>query len=181
MRGRILFYTAGSRNGLEGNGHRWASDGTTHKKEVVPKKKTLFCYRKICSKHIEDAKQGQKVAPDLVESIMKGSGLVKEELRRISCKMRQFRSKITKITVSTFWMSGKSTDSCRRPTQPSRLVSFKPFFTRIDPSRPNKSRNCRFFVPPGAFYPSRFEQNITNPSAVDYQNWHQEGPEDPDK
>ena len=42
-RGRILFYTAGSRNELE----RVAGVGPGHKKEVVPKKKTLFCYGKI--------------------------------------------------------------------------------------------------------------------------------------
>ena len=55
-------------------------------------------------KYIEDAKQGQKVAPDLVESIMKGSGLVKEELRQNLFKMTKFMSKITKIRVSTFWI-----------------------------------------------------------------------------
>ena len=42
-RGRILFYTAGSRNGLE----RVVGDGPGHKKEVVPKKNILFCYGKI--------------------------------------------------------------------------------------------------------------------------------------
>ena len=42
-RGGILFYTAGSRNGLE----RVVGDGPGHKKEVVPKKKTCFCYGKI--------------------------------------------------------------------------------------------------------------------------------------
>ena len=42
-RGRILFYTAGSRNGLEG------LDGKDihTQKQVVPKKMTLFCYTKI--------------------------------------------------------------------------------------------------------------------------------------
>ena len=42
-RRRILVYTAGSRNGLE----RVVGHGPGHKKEVDPKKKTLFCYRKI--------------------------------------------------------------------------------------------------------------------------------------
>ena len=42
-RGRILFYTAGSRNGLE----RVAGVGPGHEKEVVSKKKELFCYGKI--------------------------------------------------------------------------------------------------------------------------------------
>merc|ERR1711965_190764 len=40
-------------------------------------------------------------------------------------KMGQFRFKITKIKVSTFWMSGKSTDSRRRPMPACSLVSFK--------------------------------------------------------
>ena len=95
-RGRILFYTAGSRNGLE----RVAGIGPGHKKEVVPKKNTFF----VIEEYIEDAKQDQKVVPDLVESIMKGSGLVKEELRPILFKLNQFGSKITKIKVSTFWI-----------------------------------------------------------------------------
>ena len=38
----ILFYTAGSRNGLEGVD----TVASIHKKEVVPRKKILFCYRK---------------------------------------------------------------------------------------------------------------------------------------
>ena len=40
-------------------------------------------------------------------------------------KMVQFRPKITKIKVSTFWMSGKSTDSRRRPMPACSRVSFK--------------------------------------------------------
>ena len=47
-------------------------------KEVDPKKKTVF----VIEKYIEDVKQKEKDVPDLVESIMKGSGLVKEELRK---------------------------------------------------------------------------------------------------
>ena len=42
-RGGILFYTAGSRNGLEGV----VGEGPGHKKEVVPKKDRVFCYGKI--------------------------------------------------------------------------------------------------------------------------------------
>ena len=96
-RGRILFYTAGSRNRLEGNGHWWASGGIAHKKEVVPKKNQLFVIYIY-----EDAKQGQKVAPDLVESIMKGSGRVKESLRRILWKMNQFRPDIQKTRFQLY-------------------------------------------------------------------------------
>ena len=102
---------------VEGGGHRWASGGTRHKKEVVPKTNILFCY--TSRKYIEDAKQGQKITLDLVKSIMRPADHVKEELWRKTIKKSQFRLKITKIRVSTFWMSGKSTDSRRRPTQPS--------------------------------------------------------------
>ena len=96
--------------------------GWTHKKEVDPKKKTVF----VIEKHIEDVKQDQKNVPDLVESIMRPSDPVKEELRRILFETSQYRTDSIKIRVSTFWMSGKSTDSHRRPTQPPRPVSFKP-------------------------------------------------------
>ena len=70
----------------------------THKKKLYLRKRQSV----VIEKYIEDAKQDQKVAPDLVESIMKGSGLVKEELRPILFKLNQFRPKIIKIRVSTF-------------------------------------------------------------------------------
>ena len=53
-------------------------------------------------KYVEDIKQDEKNVPDLVESIMRPTDPVKEELRRISCKMSQFSSEITQIRVSTF-------------------------------------------------------------------------------
>ena len=77
-------------------------------------------------KDIEDVKQEEKDVPDLVESIVRPTDPVEEELRRIVFKMSQYGPKIIKIRVSTFWISGKSTDSRRTPTLPSRLVSFKP-------------------------------------------------------
>ena len=45
----------------------WTSVATRHKEEVVPKKKTLFC-------------QEEKDVPDLLESIMRPTDPVKEEL-----------------------------------------------------------------------------------------------------
>ena len=54
-------------------------------------------------KHIEDVKQDEKNVPDLLESIMRPTCLVKEELRQNLFKMNQFRSKITKIKISTLW------------------------------------------------------------------------------
>ena len=60
----ILFYTAGSRNGLE----RVAGHGPGHKKEVVPEKnmKRQFFVMEKC---IEVVKQEEKDAPDLLELI----------------------------------------------------------------------------------------------------------------
>ena len=77
-------------------------------------------------KYVEDVKQDQKNVPDFVESIIRPTRLAKEELRRILFKMSEYRPEIIKMRVSTFWMSGNSMDYRWRPTQPSRLVSFKP-------------------------------------------------------
>ena len=49
--------------------------------------------------------------PDLLESIIQPPGVVKEELRQKLFKMIQFGSKIKKIRVCTFQMSGKIPDS----------------------------------------------------------------------
>ena len=61
--------------------------------------------------YIEDARQEQKDAPDLLEAILRPTCLVKEELRPNLSKLIQFRPEITKIRVCTFQMSGKITDS----------------------------------------------------------------------
>ena len=50
-------------------------------------------------KYIEDAEQEEKDVPDLLESIMRPTCLVKEELRPILSKLDQFRPEITKIRV----------------------------------------------------------------------------------
>ena len=69
-------------------------------RQVDPKKNTCF----VIERYVEDAKQDEKHVPDLLESTMRPTCLVKEELRRILCKMSQFRPQITKIKVSTFWI-----------------------------------------------------------------------------
>ena len=74
---------------------RVAGVGTGHKKEVAPKKKTLFCY----GKNIEDTRQKEKDVPDLLEAIMRPTCLVKEELQQNLFKMIHFRCEITKIRV----------------------------------------------------------------------------------
>ena len=88
MRGRILFYTAGSRNGLEGVDNRGTS-------KLYPRKRQFF----VTEKYIEDAKQDEKHMPDLLGPIIQPPGLVKEELRPLSFKIDKFRYEITKIRV----------------------------------------------------------------------------------
>ena len=68
----------------------------------------------VIEKYVEDVKQEEKDVLDLLESIMRLTDPVKEELRRILFKMSQYRSETIKIRVSTFWMSGKISDSRRR-------------------------------------------------------------------
>ena len=54
-------------------------------------------------KYIGDAKQEEKDVPDLLEAIIRPTDPVKEDLRQNLFKMPQFRFKIQKIKVSTFW------------------------------------------------------------------------------
>ena len=65
----------------------------------------------IMEKYIEDARQDEKHVPDLLEAIMRPPGPVKDELRQKLFKIDQFGSKIKKIRVCTFQMSGKIPDS----------------------------------------------------------------------
>ena len=58
----------------------------------------------VIEKYIDDVKQDEKHVPDLLESIMRPTDPVKEELRQNIMKMNQFRSEITKLSVSTFWI-----------------------------------------------------------------------------
>ena len=62
-------------------------------------------------KYIEDLRQDEKHVPDLLEPIMRPPGPVKDELRQKLFKIDQFGSKISKIRVCTFQMSGKIRDS----------------------------------------------------------------------
>ena len=77
-------------------------------------------------KYVRDVKQDRTVTPDLLESIMKPTDPIKEELRNILSKMKQVRRIITKSRVCTFCTSGKIMDCGRRPTQPATPTSFKP-------------------------------------------------------
>ena len=76
----MLFYTAGSRNGLDGmeavcpQGSRRRPG--THKRKLYLRKRHFF----VMEKYIEHAKQEEKDVPDLLESIMRPTDPVKEEL-----------------------------------------------------------------------------------------------------
>ena len=62
-------------------------------------------------KYVEDATQDEKHVPELLEPIMRPTDPVKEELRQKLSEIDQFESKIKKIRVCTFQMSGKIPDS----------------------------------------------------------------------
>ena len=66
--------------------------------------------------------------PDLLEAIMRPTDPVKDELRQKLFKTTQFGSKIKKIRVCTFQMSGKIRDSTN--------VAFEdPLFAIFGPAR----------------------------------------------
>ena len=95
-------------------------------KRCVPGHKNMLTHSKTCflvtsiEKYIEDVKQDEKHVPDLLESIMRPTCLVKEELRPILSKLSQFGSKITKIKVSTFWIPEIRRFPARGQCQPAR-------------------------------------------------------------
>ena len=86
--------------GLKMGWGRWTWCVREHKNKLTLRKIYFFCIQR----YIEGVKQDEKSVPDLLEAMMRPTDPVKEELRRISCKMGQFRSKITKIMVPTFWI-----------------------------------------------------------------------------
>ena len=69
--------------------------GRDTKRKLYLRERQFF----VIEKYIEDAKQEEKHIPDLLESIMRPPGLVKEELRSILFKISKFRSKFTKNWV----------------------------------------------------------------------------------
>ena len=116
-RGRVLFFTAGSRNGLEGVDGK----GVHTQKQVNLKNMTLFCYRKI----IWGRQTGWKTRPASAGS---------DNEAHWSCKRRVAAKVVQNLPIwvenhknQGFKMldSGNPKFSRRRPTQPSRLVSFK--------------------------------------------------------
>ena len=74
--------------------------GADTTRKLYLRKRHLF----VMEKYIDDVKQEEKDVPDLLKAIMRPTDPVKEELRPILSKFAQFRPKITKIRVSTFWI-----------------------------------------------------------------------------
>ena len=136
------FYTAGSRNELEGVDFC----GQCTQQESGPMEKT---YLFVIEKHRRDIKRGQKIALDLLESIMKLTAPANVFLRRILSKMCQFTYEIPEFRVCTLQMSGKITDFRRRLPAGAKWAFFKLFFTRIHLiTAPRTSKNlnkCRFW------------------------------------
>ena len=102
-------------------------------------------------KCFEDARQDEKHVPDLLESIIQPPGLVKEELRQKLFKIDQFGSKIKKIRVCTFQMSGKTRDSTNVaseaviPSNPHTLFAiFGPARGQIYGKTAKKYKKCGF-------------------------------------
>ena len=77
-------------------------------------------------KYNEDARQDEKHIPDLLEAIMRPTDPVKEELRQKLSKIDQFGSKIKKIRVCTFQMSGKIPDSANAAFEDPLFAIFGP-------------------------------------------------------
>ena len=76
----------------------WYRCAPRHKNMLILSK-THFS---VMEKYVEGARQDEKHVPDVLEAIVKPSGLVKGELRQILFKDMQFGSKIEKFKVSTF-------------------------------------------------------------------------------
>ena len=73
----------------------------THtKKQKTISKRHFF----LIEKCFEDVRQDEKHVPDLLESIMRPTDPVKEELRQKLFKIEQFGSKIKNMRVSKFWI-----------------------------------------------------------------------------
>ena len=86
-------------------------------------------------KDVEDARQDEKHVPDLLEAIMRPTDPVKDELRQKLSKIDQFGSKITKIRVCTFQMSGKIRDSTNVASEAVILSNSHTLFAIFGPAR----------------------------------------------
>ena len=88
----------------------------THKIQKTISKIHIF----LIEKDFEDARQDEKHVPDLLESLMRPTDPVKDELRQKLFKIDQFGSKITKMRVSKFWIPEIQNFPAGGQCQPSR-------------------------------------------------------------
>ena len=142
LQGRTCFFSAGSRNGVEGLDS--VCLGT--QKQVEPEKKIRFVTS--IEKYVEGVKQNEKHVPDLLEVIIRPPGLVKEELQPILLKMVFVQNgpnyiKEQIIQGFNFLDSGISMFSRRRPMQPSGFETLQP---RINPKMRVSSAVSRFLL-----------------------------------
>merc|ERR1711965_739649 len=89
-RGYIISILQGPEMGLRG--WTWCVHG--HKNKLTLSKTYFF----VIEKYVEDVKQDEKHVPDLLESIMRPTCLVKEELRTNSCKSNGLQTRLKKNT-----------------------------------------------------------------------------------
>ena len=82
--------------------------------------------------------------PDLLEAIIQLPGPVKEELRQKLFKMTQISSKIKKIRVCTFQMSGKIPDSTNVAFEDPSLQYLAPLGAKYMEKRPKNIKKCGF-------------------------------------
>ena len=95
-------------------------------------------------KYNEDLRQDEKHVSDLLKSIMRPTDPVKEELRQKLSKIDQFGSKITKIRVCTFQMSGKIPDSANVAFEDPFLQYLAPLGAKYMEKRPKNMKNAGF-------------------------------------
>ena len=112
-----------------------------HKKKQKTISKRLFF---LVEKYFEDARQDEKHVPDLLEAIMKPTDPVKEELQQKLFEIDQFGSKIKKIRVCTFQMSGKIPDSTNVAFEAPFLQYLAPLGAKYMEKRPKNIKNCGF-------------------------------------
>ena len=117
---------------------KWV-EGGGHQGTLTQKKKLIL------RKRLEDVvKQKEKDVLDLLESIMRPTDPVKEELRQKLIKMTQFVSKIKKMRVCTFQMSGKIPDSTNLAFEDPFLQYLAPLGAKYMEKRPKNIKNAGY-------------------------------------
>ena len=95
--------------------------------EVDPKKNIFF----VIEKYVRDIIQGQKMARDLPQSIMKLTGHGKEELRRILLKMNLSRCRITDESQKSGFQLFRYQEKSRIPAGDGLQEQSRSFVTKF--------------------------------------------------